>query len=129
MKVIETVRMGSCHEYLKWNRETGENETSLRPKRGYSHRVREEYKTVFHDCLPGKEWIEAHWKDEYPEPTIDIMVNDKSLHLNGNYKKGSIQGFMADFTEKKRAGRKVMTVSKGDEVVNCGGGVYLPMHP
>ncbi len=87
----------------------------------------DDYKTVFHDCLTGKEWLEAHYKDEYPEPMIELSVDGKNLSVNGDYKKGMIAGFMGEFTHKVRAGKKTMTVQNGDSVVNCGGGVYVAM--
>lgn len=94
------------------------------------NRIVTDYRNVYHDCLVPKEWLQTHEHDlDGYEPTIDVSIDSKALHLNGNYKKGLIQGFMADFTEKKRAGRKVMTVCKGNEVVNCGGDVYIEMTP
>jgi len=52
----------------------------------------DDYRTVFNDCLPGKDWVKKHYQDEYPEPTIEISYNGKPLiSLNGNYKKGTIK--------------------------------------
>ncbi len=76
---VEQVRVGSHREWV---------ETT--PKHGY-HNTVTEYETVFSDCLPGKEWLKAHYKDEYPEPTIELSVDGKILSLNGNYKKGMIK--------------------------------------
>lgn len=56
-----------------------------------------EYPIVYHDCIPGKKWLKKHEHDVYPEPTIDIMVDGKTLNINGNYKTGMIQGFMGQF--------------------------------
>ncbi len=79
---VEQVRVGSHREWI---------ETT--PKHGY-HNTVTEYKTVFSDCLPGKEWLKAHYKDEYPEPTIELNIDGKTLSLNGNFKKGMIKEFV-----------------------------------
>lgn len=72
------------------------------------------------------EWYLTHSKDEYLEPTMELLVdNGKSIHVNGNYKKGIITNFMSKYTEKVRAGRKSIRINKGESVVNCGGGVYI----
>lgn len=117
MRIIERVRVGSHRE----------------PQELYGrtfNRIVEDYETIYHDCLPGKEWIKSHEHDlDNFEPTIEIVIDGKSLAVNGNYKKGLIPGFMSAFTTRERAGRKMMTIMKGDSVVNCGGGVYLPIHP
>ena len=47
--------------------------------------------------IPGTDWFRQHRNDVYPEPTIDIMVDGKTLNVNGNYKAGMIQGFMGQF--------------------------------
>ena len=78
---VETERIGSHQEWI---------ETT--PKHGF-HRTVEEYTTNFKPCLCGKDWLEAHYKDEYPEPTIELSVNGKTLSLNGNYKTGVIKAF------------------------------------
>ena len=44
--------------------------------------------------------------NEYPEPTIDIVINDKAVRFNGNYKKGVIEEFMANYTTTIRSGRR-----------------------
>lgn len=110
---IKTVRIGSHREWVVTT-----------PKHGF-HRIVEEYTTHYNDCLPGKKWLKAHEHDNYPEPTIELSIDGKSLSVNGDYKKGTIQGFMFAYTHKVRAGKKVMIVSNGDRVVNCGGGVYV----
>lgn len=115
---IEEVRIGSHKEHHI-------AEYEIKGKHPEWDTVVTDYKTVFHDCLPGKNWLEAHHKDEYPEPTIELSVDGKTLSLNGDYKKGMIQGFMSEFTHKARAGKKTMIVCNGDQVVNCGGGVYM----
>lgn len=54
--------------------------------------------------LVSKEWLEQHINDEYPEPLIEISVdNGQSLHVNGNYKKGLI----GDFIDQYKAPKKV----------------------
>ncbi len=88
----------------------------------------DDYKMVFHDCLPGKDWLEAHYKDEYPEATIELSVDGKTLSVSGNYKKGTIQAFMSEYTQKVRAGKKTMTIQKGGHIENCGGGVYTAVN-
>ncbi len=111
---VESISVGSHQE---WHEAIG----GYKGSKGW-HTTVSDYKTVFHDCLPGKEWLEAHYKDEYPEPSIDISCNGKSISLNGNFKKGMIAEFMSDYTEKVRAGKKTMTIQKGGHVENCGGG-------
>lgn len=45
-------------------------------------------------CLPGEEWLEAHYLDPYPEPTIEITVDGgESISLK-NGQKGMIRKFM-----------------------------------
>lgn len=49
-------------------------------------------KIVFHDCLPGKAWLEAHYQDIIPEPSFELLVDGKSVaNINGNYKRGMIK--------------------------------------
>ncbi len=59
---------------------------------------------------------------------IEISIDGKSLSVNGNYKKGVIQDFMSQYTEKVRAGKKTITIQKGGHVENCGGGVYIAVN-
>ena len=60
------------------------------------------------------------------DPCIEITAPDgKVLFINSDYKSGKIKSFMSDYTEKVRAGKKIITITKGDTVVNCGGGVYV----
>lgn len=93
--LIEQVRVGSHHEYTKWNHETSEMEYSSKPKRGYIHQVKEDYTTVYHDCLVPKEWLQEHEHDlDGYEPTIELSVNGKTLSVNGDYKKGIISEFV-----------------------------------
>ncbi len=57
---------------------------------------------------------------------IEILVDGKlELSLNGDNKRGMVKDFMGEYTHKVRAGKKTMTVQNGDEVINCGGGVYV----
>lgn len=65
----------------------------MRGRRRY-YQYDDTYKTIFHDCLCGKEWLEAHYKDVIPEPTIEITVGDKSISLNGDFKTGMIKSFV-----------------------------------
>lgn len=121
-------RTGSHVEYTRWNSETNELEKLDKYKKGYHRNVVEEYETVYHDCLVSKEWLKEHENFEYPEPTIDIQINDKSLHVNGNYKKGLIGDFLSVYTERVKAGKKTLTVVKGGHVVNMGGGAYVAVN-
>ena len=91
--LIEHVRVGSHHEYMKWNQDTNELDIRTRPKKGYSHRVVEDYKTFYHDCLVSKEWLREH-EHTIPEPVIEIKVSGKTLSVNGNYKPGIIKEFV-----------------------------------
>jgi len=76
---VETVRTGSHREQF-----------GMRGNRKYYDAVND-YKTVFKDCLPGKAWLEAHYKDEIPEPTMELIINGKEFSINGNYKTGMIR--------------------------------------
>ncbi len=80
---VEQVKTGSHNDWI----ETDDK------GHGY-HRLVVDYKTVFHDCLVSKSWLEAHYKDEYPEPTIEVSIDGKSISLNGNFKKGMIREFI-----------------------------------
>mgnify|MGYP001564389877 FL=1 len=44
--------------------------------------------------LCGKAWLKKHYKDVVPEPTIEIIIDGKTLSVNGDYKKGVIKDFM-----------------------------------
>ena len=96
---IRDVRTGSHTEWI---------ETT--PKHGY-HRIVEEHETMFDDCLCGKEWLKAHYQDVIPEPTIDLVVNGKETHFNGNFKTGCVHEFMvvnAELWERPRIkGKKI----------------------
>lgn len=128
-ELIERVRIGSHHEYVKWNHETNKYDYASKPKRGYVHQVVEDFQTVYHDCLVSGDWLKAHEHDldDY-EPTIEIAVNGKTLNVNGNYKQGMIKEFMSQHTERVRAGKRVVTVAKGGHVECCGGGVYVAVN-
>jgi hypothetical protein len=91
---IYQVRVGSHHEYVRWNHETQEYDYASKPKAGYSHRVVEDYNTNYRDCLPGKVWLKTHANDVLPEPTIEITIDGKNLSVNGNYRKGMIRDFV-----------------------------------
>lgn len=112
---IKQVRIGSHHEYVKWNPETKEYDYSMKPKKGYIHRVVDDYETVYRDCLSGKEWPKQHEHDlDGYEPSIEIIVDGgKSISLNGDYKQGMIKGFMADYITKARIGRKSVNLNVG----------------
>ena len=88
----------------------------------------DEYETRYHDCLCGKDWLKEHENDKYPEPTIDISIGDKSISVNGNFKKGDRSVFMSQYTKRVRAGRKSLTIMNGGHVVNMGGGVYIAVN-
>jgi hypothetical protein len=60
--------------------------------------------------LCGKAWLKEHENFEYPEPTIEISINGKDLHVNGNYKKGLIGDFVSQYTTRVKAGKKTVTV-------------------
>jgi hypothetical protein len=80
---IEQVRTGSqkVQHGMRGNRKYYENEDT--------------YKTEFSDCLPGKEWLEAHYQDIIPEPTIELIIGDKEpITFNGDYKPGVIKEFI-----------------------------------
>ncbi len=84
---VEDVRTGSHKEHIICDYE-------VNGKHPEFDRIVVDYKTIFHDCLCGKAWLEAHYKDIIPEPTIEISIDGKSLSVNGNYKKGLIKEFI-----------------------------------
>lgn len=92
LPMIETVRVGSHRK-----------EFGMRGGRRYFQSV-DDYKTVFHNCLPGKTWLREHHRDEYPEPTMEISVGKKTLSLNGNFKRGIIKDFMKGETKQPKTG-------------------------
>ncbi len=124
---VEDVRVGSHNEYH--HRKIWKDGEYIEDKKHGFNIVIDDYETVFHDCLPGKEWLEAHYKDVIPEPTIEITVDDKAFSANGNFKKGMIENFMSHHTKRVRAGKKMMTISLDEVVVNCGGGAYINTTP
>ena len=82
---IESVRIGSHKEWIP---------NPYNSKHGF-HRIVAEYKTVYHDCLVPKSWLEQHAKDHRDFiPTIEIQANGKTLSVNGNYKAGVIKEFV-----------------------------------
>lgn len=61
------------------------------------------YKTVYHDCLVSKEWLQEHEHDlDDFHPTIDISVNGQTLNVNGNYEINLIKSFMLKHTQRVR---------------------------
>ncbi|HUC78799.1 MAG TPA: hypothetical protein VMQ58_01000 [Candidatus Saccharimonadales bacterium] len=83
---VETVSIGS-------HRELDDNPIYRHP----INRIVNDYTTVFHDCLCGKEWLEAHYNDHKDfEPTIELTVNEKSISFNGDYKTGVIKQWIKD---------------------------------
>ena len=81
---VETVSIGS-------HRELDNNPIYKHP----INRIVSDYTTIFHDCLCGKEWLEAHYNDHKDfEPTIELTVNERSISFNGNYKSGVIREFI-----------------------------------
>lgn len=83
---------------------------------------------VFMQPLCGDKWLKEHEHFEIPEPTIEISIDGKTLPVNGNYKKGLIAGFMEQYTERVRAGKRTLTIVKGGHVENMGGGTYVAIN-
>ena len=126
---IEQVRIGSHHEYVKWDNEANILEISSKPKKGYIHRVVNDYTTNYKDCLVKKSWLKKHEHDlDNYEPPIEVSIDNDSISLNGNYRKGMIEKFMCVHTQKVRAGRKSLTILKTGHVVNMGGGAYIAVN-
>lgn len=85
---IETVRIGSHSVF---------HETT--PKHGY-HQTVEETTTHYHDCLPGKAWLEEHCKDVLPEAAIELRVDGEiKASINGNYKRGMIKELVKQYID------------------------------
>jgi hypothetical protein len=63
------------------------------------------------NCLFPIEWLKLHVDDVIPEPTIDLIVNGKETHFNGNYRTGCVHEFMvvnAELWERPRIkGKKI----------------------
>ncbi len=83
LEVIEQVRTGSHQEFIATD-DKGH---------GY-HNTVTDFETVYHDCLVSKAWLKKHEHDEYPEATIDISIDGKTLSVNGDYKHGMIKDFI-----------------------------------
>jgi hypothetical protein len=84
MEVIERVRVGSHQEFVPTD-DKGH---------GY-HQIVEEYTTHYDDCLVSKEWLQEHEHSlDGWEPTIEITLDDKTLSVNGNYRKGMIKDWV-----------------------------------
>ncbi len=86
-------------------------------KRGKGHitsKTVKDYETRLKPCLISAEWYEQHKNalDGF-EATIDIVVNDKTFSVNGNYQPNLIGGFMAGYTTKTRIGRRVVRLNVG----------------
>jgi len=43
------------------------------------------------NCLFPIEWLQAHYQDIIPEPTIDLIIDGVETHFNGNFKTGCIK--------------------------------------
>lgn len=109
---IEQVRTGSHEEWTRWNEETKELDIIHKYKKGYIHRVVTDYTTHYNDCLCGKDWLKEHEHFEYPEPTMELIIDEKSFHVNGNYHKGLISDTIKPYTAKVKIGRKMVTIDK-----------------
>jgi hypothetical protein len=48
------------------------------------------------------EWFNKHKSDVIPEPTIELIVNEKSFHFNGNYKPGILTEKMGSKIKRQR---------------------------
>ena len=63
------------------------------------------------NCLFPIDWLKAHYQDVIPEPTIDLVVNGKETHFNGNFRTGCVHEFMvvnAELWERPRIkGKKI----------------------
>ena len=107
---VRTVRTGSHTEWIP-NKTWNEDGTVTEDKKHGYHKIVEEHETMFDDCLCGKEWLKAHYQDVIPEPTIDLIVNGKETHFNGNFKTGCIKEFCvlnAELWERPRIrGKKI----------------------
>ena len=64
----------------------------------YSHyKPIDRYERVFNDCLPGKAWVEAHYQDVIPEPTIEVSIDGKAHKFNGTYKRGIVKELLGGY--------------------------------
>lgn len=95
MELIERVEIRKYIPILPGDRHYRKRKGAFNYEYGYG------YKMVFHDCLPGKEWLEAHYQDFIPEPTIEILVDGATIaNLNSNYKRGMIKQILQPYTKK-----------------------------
>jgi len=56
-----------------------------------SHRLKyrgiiEDFKTVYDDCIPGKDWLEANHNNVLPEQSITLMVDGKPVDTGNGIK-------------------------------------------
>lgn len=109
--IIEQVRVGSHTEFHATD------------DKGHGwHQTVCDYETVYRDSLVPRGWLMAHEHDlDNYEPTIEISVDGQPpFSVDGNYKKGIIQGFMADFVVKpKRKSRKPRDIEDAEVTVNA----------
>ena len=106
---IEQVRIGSTKQ-----------QRGYRGGRRY-HELVDTYTTIYHDCLPGKTWLESHHHDIIPEPAIDILVDGRvKASINGDYKKGMVSAALKPYTTKIRVGRRncIVPVGEADRIHN-----------
>ena len=104
MEFIEQVRVGSHREWVETD------------DKGHGfHIIVVDYTSRFHDCLPGKDWLEAHHQDPMPEPTIDILVDGEVIgSIRGIPKRGVIKSLLQPYTTKARVGRKICIFPFGE---------------
>lgn len=81
-----TVRPAPLPQFIESRPKTNKN--------GYRLPGVAQYETVYRPCLCGVEWLKQHEHDVIPEPTIDLLIDGKELHVNGNYKQGIIKEFI-----------------------------------
>ena len=97
MEYIEKVKTGCSKQ-----------ETGMRGGRRHYEWIAD-YETVFHDCLVSKEWLKAHYQDEVPLPTIDILVDGKIILRIGSdwdnsYRRGMIRKLLLPLWQKAKRG-------------------------
>jgi len=79
------------------NRKVGTGMNSTFERHGYQPIWESKYRFFEHiGILPGWDWLNNHEHDldDFPEPTIELIANGKTLSVNGNYKHGVIKDFV-----------------------------------
>ena len=73
-----------------------------KPSKPPALRFRNEITTTPEDLLSGSDWGKKHANDIIPEPTIELIIDGKSIKtINGDYRRGLIKSTLKQYTQAK----------------------------